>query len=62
LLDVQKGDMKEALSVPIQQMARAMRDNPTEITNGEKQTIYEIIPEKALTQYSSRLADQGLRI
>ncbi|MFX3617528.1 MAG: DUF6020 family protein [Sporolactobacillus sp.] len=57
LLHVEQGDMREALSIPIQQIARAMRDDPKKITSSEKQTIYEIIPKEGLEQYNSRTSD-----
>lgn len=57
LLDVQPGDMREALSTPIQQLSRAMRDDPQKITEEEKKTVYEIIPKEAITRYDSRISD-----
>lgn len=57
LLNVQKGDMREALSVPIQQISRAMRDNTNEISKEDKRNIYQIIPKEGIQHYDSRISD-----
>lgn len=50
MLNVQKGSTREMLSLPFQQTARYLRDNPQDVTEDEKKIIsavldYEKIPE-----------------
>ena len=58
MLNVQKGSTREMLSLPFQQTARYLRDNPQDITEDEKKAIsavldYEKIPEL----YNPNIAD-----
>lgn len=58
MLNVQKGSTREMLSLPFQQTARYLRDNPQDVTEDEKKAIsavldYEKIPEL----YNPNIAD-----
>ena len=58
MLNVQKGSTREMLSLPFQQTARYLRDNPQDVTEDEKKIIsavldYEKIPEL----YNPNIAD-----
>ena len=58
VLNVQKGSTREMLSLPFQQTARYLRDNPQDVTEDEKKIIsavldYEKIPEL----YNPNIAD-----
>ncbi len=54
-LGVIKGDSREALSVPIQQLSRVMRDNYEELTEEERSWIEQLIP--AYSSYQPRISD-----
>ena len=44
MLGIKPGDEREALSVPVQQMSRALRDNREELSDDEISFIYAVIP------------------
>ncbi len=56
--NVQKGDAREALSIPLQQVARAVRDNGDELTEEELSAVYELFDLDDVGQaYNPRTAD-----
>lgn len=56
--NVQKGDAREALSIPLQQIARAVRDNGDELTEEEINAVYELFDLDDVGQvYSPRISD-----
>lgn len=58
VLDVYAGNpVREALSVPMQQMARAALYNKEELTNEELKNIYDLVGEDHVRQYNARIAD-----
>lgn len=56
-LHVIPGDFHEALSIPAQQLARSVVDHGDELSPGELQTVFRMIPEKSLRGYAPRFAD-----
>lgn len=54
---IEKGNMREMLSVPMQQIARVWANNPSSITEEEKIVITDIIPVEYLEQYDEYSAD-----
>lgn len=54
-LHIAEGNSAEMLSVPMQQLARVMTDNPEKLTEEEKECIRMYIPDYG--KYSSRVAD-----
>lgn len=50
-------DFREALSIPVQQVARVCRDQPNKITPAEREIINRAITPKAQAHYSPRLSD-----
>lgn len=54
---IEKGNMREMLSVPMQQIARVWNKNPSSITEEEKNIITRIIPVEYLEQYDEYSAD-----
>lgn len=52
------GDMREALSVPMQQLARTVVLKGDELTDQELSQIYEIIPQEGVAGYNPRISDQ----
>lgn len=58
VLKVQEGSMVEALSVPLQQIARVVRDKSDELTDEEKEKIHKFWPIDNLGEiYDPRLSD-----
>lgn len=57
LLGVEPGDMREMLSVPMQQLARAYNEEPEQLSEEEKEYIREVILPESLEQYVSVNAD-----
>lgn len=57
LLNVRDGSIREALSVPLQQLARVAYYAKDQLTEEEYAQICEIIPEERLSSYTSRIAD-----
>lgn len=51
------GSMAEMLSIPLQQIARTLQYEPDTVTDEERNTFYEVIPEQAASQYYDHLAD-----
>lgn len=56
-LGIEKGNMREMLSVPMQQIARVWNYNISSITEVEMEVITDIIPIKYLKQYDEYSAD-----
>ena len=58
MLNVQKGSTREMLSLPFQQTARYLRDNPQDVTEEEKKIISAILDyEKIPELYNPNIAD-----
>ena len=57
LWGAQKGDMREMLSVPMQQLARVYAEAPEELTEEEKEYLEELIDPEALASYIRVNAD-----
>lgn len=55
--DASPGSVAEMLSIPLQQIARTLLYEPDTVTDEERNTFYEIIPEQAAGQYYDHLAD-----
>lgn len=51
---VEAGNMREMMSVPCQQLAKVYVENPSVYTEEEKQTLFELIPEKNIMDYQYR--------
>jgi len=57
-LNVEKGQIREALSIPMQQFARVVKYHNDELTNEEKEMIYKFIPVENIDElYMSKLSD-----
>ncbi len=56
-LGIEKGNMREMFSVPMQQLARVWNNNQGSLTEEEKNVITNIIPVKYLKQYEEYSAD-----
>lgn len=56
-LGVEKGDPKEMLGVPMQQLARTWRDNPGSFSQEDLALLYAAVPPEGLEHYSPKLAD-----
>lgn len=56
-LDIKEPNSREALSVPIQQIARVFYYNPGSIDEQTKETIYKYIPAKYLKGYIAATSD-----
>ncbi|QNM06869.1 DUF6020 family protein [Qiania dongpingensis] len=48
---------REALSVPIQQIARVLVQEPDSVTDEEKEIIYRYLPEEYISQYNASVSD-----
>lgn len=56
--DIQKGSIREALSLPIQQTARYVKEHGTEVTEEEKAVIKAVLPYEELGElYDPRISD-----
>lgn len=51
------GDMREMFSIPCQQLARVYTKSPDKFLPEQEETLYEILPKKALSGYHSMIAD-----
>lgn len=51
------GEYQEILTVPIQQMARAYKYAPEVFTEEDREVLYEVLSEEALSLYTPRLSD-----
>ena len=56
-LHAEPGDLREMLSVPIQQLARSRRVSGKELTEEERQAIDELFPDKGWKNYMPGIAD-----
>lgn len=56
-LGVQSANPREALSVPIQQLARVITLSPDTITEEEKNTVYQYIPKSYIDTYNPITSD-----
>lgn len=58
IFNIQKGLIREALSIPLQQFARIYRDEFNFLTEEEKESIYKFIPVENIDKlYDPRLSD-----
>ncbi len=56
--NIQKGQVREALSIPMQQFARVMKYNENELTEEDKEKIYKFIPKENFEEeYIPTLSD-----
>lgn len=59
ILDIKEGSTREALSIPLQQLARIERDNLDGLTDDEKWRIYKYLPTDNLGElYYPKISDQ----
>lgn len=56
-LDVRPGDIREMLSIPIQQIARVYQLHQADLNTKDKRLILELIEEKQLIHYDSHKSD-----
>ena len=57
-LHIQKGDAKEMLSVPMQQVARVLFEQENAvITDEQREAVLRVIPEEGIEEYSEWIAD-----
>lgn len=56
-LHAEDGEYQEILTVPIQQMARTYKYAPEVFAEEDRQILYEVLPEEALSLYTPRLSD-----
>lgn len=61
LLNITDGPVKEMLSVPLQQIARTVRDNENEITEEEKELIYKFLPVENLGKLYNPLISDSVK-
>ncbi len=57
IFGIQKSDIKEALSLPMQQIGYVANRCPNEITDEQYQEIYRYIPEEYLKRYNPAISD-----
>lgn len=57
LIGAVPGNSREALSVPMQQMARAAMDAPDQLTEEELSNIHALISENTVQAYNPRISD-----
>ena len=60
-LHADDSEHQEMLTVPIQQMARVYAMEGDTLTDDEKSTLYEILPEEALRRYTPKVSD-GVKV
>lgn len=56
-LHAQSGEYQEILTVPIQQLARTYKYAPEVFSEEDREILYEVLPEEALSLYTPRLSD-----
>lgn len=61
VLSAEDSENQEMLTVPIQQMARTYRYDKESLSEEERKTLYEILPEDALSRYVPKVSD-GVKI
>ena len=58
IMNIQKGSVREALSIPLQQLARVTKYHGNELTEYEKETIHKFLPVDNLGEkYYERISD-----
>ena len=58
ILNIQKGSIREALSIPLQQFARVTRDHYDTLTQKERDSIYKFLPSNHLNEdYYEKISD-----
>jgi hypothetical protein len=57
LLSADSSESQEIMTVPIQQLARTYNYSPESFTQEEKETLYEILSEEALSTYNPKISD-----
>lgn len=55
MLNVQKGSTREMLSLPFQQTARYLRDNPQDVTEDEKKIISAVLDYEKIQSFIIRI-------
>lgn len=61
LLGASDGENQEMLTVPVQQLARTYKYDGESLTDEQRETLYEILPEKALSFYTAKVSD-GVKV
>lgn len=61
ILRAENSENQEMLTVPIQQMARTYKYDGDSLTEKQKETLFEILPEKVLPYYTAKVSD-GIKI
>lgn len=61
ILSAEDSENQEMLTVPIQQMARVYRYDKESLSKEEMETLYEVLPEAALSCYVPKVSD-GVKI
>lgn len=56
-LKVEKGPVSEMLSLPLQQMARAYKIHPENITQEQKEKLFNFVPDENLKKYIAEISD-----
>ncbi len=58
IFNIKKGSVREALSIPLQQFVRVLKDRGSELTDKQKQSIYNFLPEDDIVElYDPTLSD-----
>lgn len=57
ILSAQTSENQEMLTVPIQQLARVWKYERESLTEEQKETLYEILPEEVLPFYTAKVSD-----
>lgn len=58
ILNIKKGSVREALSIPLQQFVRVLKDRGDELTDKQKQSIYNFLPQENIVDlYNPTLSD-----
>lgn len=57
LLHASAGGKQEMLTVPIMQLTRVYETDADSFSNGEKELLYQYLPEEAMARYTPKLSD-----
>ena len=61
VLNADASENQELLTVPIQQMARVHQMDASSLSEEDKNTLYEVLPEEVLARYTPKVSD-GVKI
>lgn len=61
VLGAESSENQEMLTVPIQQLARTWKYESDSMSQEQKETLYEILPEEALQYYTAKVSD-GVKV